>query len=107
MGRIRQINGHVIYFPGPAEDTGNLIAATCNEICLARDICGGDYLVLDTKLKPEIGNFVSYKGTSYRLELNEDGQPILKNGHNTILPPSDDNYDGVVVQINRKLRGEI
>jgi hypothetical protein len=29
MGRIRQINGHVIYFPGPAEDTGNLIAATC------------------------------------------------------------------------------
>lgn len=83
MGRIRQINGHVIYFPGPAEDTGNLIAATCLAI------------------------FVSYKGTSYRLELNENGQPVLKNGHNTILPPSDDNYDGVVVQINRKLRGEI
>lgn len=104
--RIREVDSHVLYFPKPGEDTSNLIAIVCNGNCLQPDICDGDYLTLDTKLKPEIGDFICYKGIGYRLQLNEDAHPILKNGYNTISPPVNDNYDGVVVQINRKLRGE-
>jgi len=106
MARIREIDSHIVYFPQPGEDTSNLIAAICNGNCLDPNIRDGDYRVFDTKLKPEIGDFVCYKGVGYRLQVNKGGHLILKNGHNTILPPVDNNYDGVVVQRNRKLRGE-
>jgi hypothetical protein len=85
---------------------GNLVASICNGNCLEPHILDGDYLVFDTKLKPQIGDFVCYQGIGYQLWVNEAGQEVLKNGHNTIAPPVDNNYDGVVVQINRKLRGE-
>ena len=104
--RIREIDSHVLYFPKAGEDTSNLVAAICNGNCLEPDICDGDYLTFDTKLRPEIGDFVCCKGIGYQLQVNEAGYPILKNGHNTISPPTDESYDGVIVQRNRKLRGE-
>jgi len=105
-GSVREIDSDVFYFPRPGEDTGNLMTTICNGNCLEPAIYDGDYLTFNPRLKPEIGDFVCYKGIGYRLQMNEGGQPILKNGHNTILPPLDGNYDGVVIQINRKLRGE-
>ena len=106
INRIREIDSHVVYFPLPGEDISNLVAVICRGNCLEPDICDGDYLIFDTKLRPEIGDFVCYKGIGYRLQVNKAGHLILKNGHNTILPPVDNNYEGVVVQRNRKLRGE-
>jgi len=102
--RIRAIDSHVFYFPRLGEDISNLRITIATGDCLEPDICDGDYVTLNTKLKPEIGDFVCYKGIGYQLQVNEDGHTILKNGHGEILQ-SDDNYDGVVVQMNRKLGG--
>jgi hypothetical protein len=103
IARTREIDSEIFYFTRPGEDTSNLIAAVCSGNCLEPDICDGDYLVFNTKSKPEIGDFVCYKGIGYQLQVSEDGHTILRNGHEAISAPVDNNYDGVVIQINRKL----
>jgi phage repressor protein C with HTH and peptisase S24 domain len=103
--KIKEIDSHVVYFPRPGEDISGYHAAIVAGNCQEPVIRNGDYIIIDPNGKPEGGDYVVYNYHVYRLDV-DNGKPMLKTNYKIQQIDDIRLLDGVIIGINRKLRGE-
>lgn len=100
--------GYIHYPLRQSERIQDIEAYKVKGDCLAPEICDGDFLIINKSLTPKDNDIVVayWRGIVARYRISQDDQSYLENGYGVYEIPCSATC-GVVVAINRKLRGVI